>query len=484
MPAKTMSELDLVFYDTETTGISTAFDQILQFAAIRTDKKLREVERFEIRCRLMPHIVPAPGAMRVTKISAAQLNDASYPSHYEMVRALRDKLLAWSPAVFIGYNSLSFDEQLLRQAFYQTLHDPYLTSRGGNARADLMRAVQVSTLLAPGVVTLPLNEQGQPQFKLDRLAPANGFNHAHAHDAMGDVEATLHLARLLANRAPKLWAATLQGATKTAATQLMTRAPIFCVFESYFAKPYGFALTTLGASRDNSANLYAYDLLVPPDELEGLSDDELSRRLSATPRPLRIIRTNAAPLVLAYPEGHSRTSASVIAAEDIEARAARLAKDARLRQRLIAAQDALFPPRAPSAFVEEQIYDGFTSSRDQKILEAFHQCPWEERDELLDRLSDRRLRQLGKRLLFIERPEHFDAKTRALQERRLAERLLPKDENVPWLTLRRALAELDELLASLEPSQTQHLSEHKAWLEARLKEAKSALEGGRQVKDG
>ena len=338
-----------------------------------------------------------------------------------------------------------------------------------------MRAVQVSSLLAPGVVTLPLNEQGQPQFKLDRLAPANGFNHAHAHDAMGDVEATLHLARLLANRAPKLWTATLQGATKAAATQLMTEAPIFCVFESYFAKPYGFALTTLGASRDNSANLYAYDLLVPPDELEGLSDDELSRRLSATPRPLRVMRTNAAPLVLAYPEGHSLTSASMIAAEDIEARAARLAKDARLRRRLIAAQEALFPPRAPSAFVEEQIYDGFTSNRDQKILEAFHQRPWEERDELLDRLSDRRLRQLGKRLLFIERPEHFDDRTRALQERRLAERLLPKEENVPWLTLRRALAEVDELLASAQLAEIPFLREHRDWLVEHLNAAQALL---------
>ena len=36
-----------VFYDTETTGTDTAFDQILQFAAIRTDENLRELDRFE-----------------------------------------------------------------------------------------------------------------------------------------------------------------------------------------------------------------------------------------------------------------------------------------------------------------------------------------------------------------------------------------------------------------------------------------------------
>ena len=52
--------MSFVFYDTETTGTDTAFDQILQFAAIRTDHELRELERFEIRCRLLPHVVPSP----------------------------------------------------------------------------------------------------------------------------------------------------------------------------------------------------------------------------------------------------------------------------------------------------------------------------------------------------------------------------------------------------------------------------------------
>ena len=58
--------MDYIFYDTETTGLETAFAQILQFAAIKTDENLNELERFDIRCRLQPHIVPSPGAMLVT----------------------------------------------------------------------------------------------------------------------------------------------------------------------------------------------------------------------------------------------------------------------------------------------------------------------------------------------------------------------------------------------------------------------------------
>src|ERR1700730_10706159 len=106
----------LIFYDTETTGTETFFDQILQFAAIRTDADLKEIDRFEIRCKLLPHVVAAPGAVRVTGVKVDQLNDPSFPSHYEMVRSIQAKLLSWSPALFIGWNSIRFDEDLIRQA--------------------------------------------------------------------------------------------------------------------------------------------------------------------------------------------------------------------------------------------------------------------------------------------------------------------------------------------------------------------------------
>ena len=58
-----------VFYDTETTGTETPFDQILQFAAIRTDDALNELKRFNIRCRLLPHIIPSPKALLITQVT-------------------------------------------------------------------------------------------------------------------------------------------------------------------------------------------------------------------------------------------------------------------------------------------------------------------------------------------------------------------------------------------------------------------------------
>lgn len=194
-----------IFYDTETTGTDTRFDQILQFAAIKTDENLEEIDRFEIRCRLLPHVIMSPGAMLVTGVSIEQATDPSLPTHYAMVRAIRAKMLEWAPAIFVGYNSLAFDEELLRQAQYQTLHNPYLTQREGNARADAMMLVKAVAQFEPECLVIPSKANGRPNFKLDQLAPANGFDHSNAHDAMADVEAVIHLCRIIADGASAEW---------------------------------------------------------------------------------------------------------------------------------------------------------------------------------------------------------------------------------------------------------------------------------------
>ena len=141
--------MDYIFYDTETTGLETAFAQILQFAAIKTDENLNELERFDIRCRLLPHIVPSPGAMLVTEISPEVLVDPRLPSHYEAFQQIRKKLISWSPAIIVGYNSLACDEEILRQAFFQTLQPTYLTNTDGNQRSDVMRIMHAVSIYQP-----------------------------------------------------------------------------------------------------------------------------------------------------------------------------------------------------------------------------------------------------------------------------------------------------------------------------------------------
>ena len=125
--------MSLVLDDAETTGLAKRFDQIVHFAAICTNSELRITDRLQVRCRLMPRIVPSPEAMHLTGLRIDHLTDPTRPSHFEMVREIRRKLKSWCPALFLGFNSLSFDEEFLRQAFYKCLYDAYLTNTQSSA---------------------------------------------------------------------------------------------------------------------------------------------------------------------------------------------------------------------------------------------------------------------------------------------------------------------------------------------------------------
>ena len=149
------------FYDFETTGTNPAFDQPLQFAAILTDDALQEVARVNLRARLDPYILPSPYALAVTGIKPSELLDDSLPSAFEFSQSLAALIEEWGPCTWIGYNSIAFDEEFLRQAFYQNLHpNPYLTVMNGNSRMDLFKILHAAYATSPDAFQVPLNEKG------------------------------------------------------------------------------------------------------------------------------------------------------------------------------------------------------------------------------------------------------------------------------------------------------------------------------------
>lgn len=465
--------MSFVFYDTETTGTDVWFDQILQFAAIKTDADLNELDRFEIRCRLRPHIVPSPGAMRVTGVRASQLNDPAICSHYDMVRAIRAKLLEWSPATFIGYNSLDFDEPLVRQALYQTLHSPYLTNMDGNSRSDAMRMVHATNVFAPNALAVPIGDTGRPVFKLDRLAPANGFNHEHAHDALADVEATIFMCRLVQERAPDVWSSFMRFTRKPAVVDYITSESVFCVSEIYFGRAFTYLVTAIGQNPENTNEWYLYDLAFPPESLAELTDAELQKRLAASPKPIKTVRANGVPIIFPCDEAPDGCKGRDCGQEELERRAQVLSRDEAFRRRLLAAYAAGKEPYPKSPHVEMQIYDGFFNG-EQHLMDAFHNAPWEERVAIVERFCDPRLKAIGRRLIHAERPDLMDAQLRASHDVDLARRLFGEGDAFPWLAIPQALIDLDEMLAAASAADAVLLAEHRDFLVARLNEAMAA----------
>jgi exodeoxyribonuclease-1 len=467
--------MGFVFYDTETTGTDPAFDQILQFAAIQTDFQLNELDRFEIRCQLLPHIVPAPGAMRVTKVRAARLFDSSLHSHYEMICHVRDRLLAWSPALFIGYNSLHFDEHLLRQAFYKSLHPLYLTNTNGNSRSDALRMVQAASLFAPDALIFQAADDGQLVFKLDRLAPLNGFAHDHAHDAIADVEATIFLCRRLMERAPDLWSAFMRFSQKAAVCDHVLAEPIFCLSDFYFGGPYSWLVTVIGSNPDNSSEFYIYNLDVDPAGLAELPDEELAQRLDTSPKPVRRLKANACPIIMPLENAPAIARAAQLGSDELNRRAEYLGGNASFRTRLIAAFQSLREEPQPSPHLERQLYDGFFPKEDEALAQKFHTVPWEERPAIVAGFKDRRLRKIGQRLIYLERPELMPEAERAQYDRAIASRISRGDAETPWLTLPKALADLDDLVVDSDTEHIAFLQEHRVHLAGRMVRATVAL---------
>ena len=196
--------MNYVFYDFETSGNNKDFDQILQIGAILTDSALQVIDKINISCRLKKDVVPAPEALLVNKISIDQLktNDTS---HYNLIEQLKKKFEEWSPACFTGFNSISFDEDVLRQGLFKSLNFPYLTSAKGNRRLDILKLARATSAFAPNTLVVPLKENNKESFKLEDLAKVNQIDHSNAHDAIADVMATIELAKKIKNKASDVW---------------------------------------------------------------------------------------------------------------------------------------------------------------------------------------------------------------------------------------------------------------------------------------
>lgn len=468
--------MSFVFYDTETSGTSTDFDQILQFAAVKTDADLNEVDRIELRCRLHPHVIPAPGAMRVTGMTIDRLTDPSLPCHYQMVREIRERLTAWSPAVFIGYNSLRFDEELLRKALFRTLHPPYLTNTGGNCRADAFALVQAASVFVPNCLQVPLDDRGKPVFKLDRVAPGNGFAHDNAHDALGDVLATIHLARCVRDNAPEVWSRFLRFATKASVVSFLEDEDAVLLTEFYFNRPYHFVVSPIGPEQGNSAALLALDLGNDPDALMRLSDDQLAKLAGRSPKPIRRIRANAAPCLAALDEVPEHMLGG-LDLTTIERRAARIRDDEQLRNRLIAAAAEAMPDYEDSEHVEEQLYSGgFVSAEDQQLMERFHLVDWEERVALVETMQDDRLRYHGRRLVYELHPELLSAEHRNEIELAMWTRLMTEQgKKAKWNSLPDAIAETEAMMGDCTEGERAMLVGLRAHLRERLEQGRLRL---------
>lgn len=195
----------LLWYDLETFGRNPFHDRIAQFACIRTNENLEPVSAGTVLyCKLTPDYLPDPRACLIHGIDPQTVMSESI-REYDFARAIHTEMSKPGTCV-LGFNSIHFDDEFIRNLLYRNLLDPYEREwQNGNSRWDVINLFRAAHDLRPDGMVWPIKENGKPSFKLTALSGANGIPHENAHDALHDVDATIKLTWILKQAQPKLF---------------------------------------------------------------------------------------------------------------------------------------------------------------------------------------------------------------------------------------------------------------------------------------
>ena len=441
-----------IFYDFETSSSNKFFGQIIQIGAVLTNDNLQELDRFDARCRLNPGIIPEAMALIVNKSSPKMLKNSNL-SHYQMIRQFVEKLNQWGKATYIGFNSIEFDEEFLRSTLFQTLEYPYITSTNGNKRGDLLSLARSANFYYPNTLKNSLNAKGNAVYKLDQMAPLNGIDHGDAHSAIGDVAATIGIAKIIANKAPNVWKASLLTTDKNQTLDLIKKEILFCTNEYFYGKSRPFVQTFV-CQHPNYQWPLCFDLKHDPSIYLKMSLQDLTVAMKKQPKFIRTVRHNKHPILMNSSYSEKFDEYKTIGVAKLIERAKiikdndQFAEKILTIKRLEAEEKEQFKSQE-DLLSEESIYTKFTSAEDNKIMPEFHKTDWDKRLSVLYKFKDERLQYFGKKLLYIEKPEILNKSEYDLIHKDTAKKLLSTN-NEKWNTIPRTYSEIDTLRAKFE----------------------------------
>ena len=443
---------NFVFYDFETSSSNKYWGQIIQVGAILTNDNLEELDRYEARCRLSPSIIPEAMALIVNKSSPKMLKGANL-SHYEMVRQFVETLKRWGKATFIGYNSIDFDEEFLRNTLFQTLEYAYLTSTNGNKRGDLLNLARAANLYYPNTLKNSISDKGNAVYKLDQMAPLNGIEHSDAHSAIGDVIATLGIAKIIAKKAPSVWKSSLRTTNKDETLKIIKNELYFCTNEYFYGKsrPYVQAYV---CQHPRFQWPKCFDLKHDPQIYFDMSVADLKVAMGKNPKFLRTIRHNKHPVIMNPSYGNEFDDYKMIGAEKLASRAKMIKDNTKFAKKISQIlQDEVEEKEQTKSqediYEEESIYTKFTSNEDNKMMPEFHKAEWDKKLSVLSKIKDERLHYFGRSLIYEERPEVLPKEEYNQIRVTIAKRLLSTN-NERWNTISRTYSEIDTLREKFE----------------------------------
>ena len=398
------------FYDLETSGFSPREARIMQFAGQRTNLELEPIgEPVNLLIKITDDILPEVDATLITGITP-QMTLADGLTEAEFLREFANNI-ATPGTVFLGFNTVRFDDEFMRCLHYRNFYDPYEWQWQDNrSRWDLLDVVRMTRALRPEGINWPFDIHGKPTNRLELLTALNKLDHEHAHDALSDVVATIEVARLIRNKQTKLFDYLFSMRAKDKVAELVNKNEPFVYTSGKYSGE--FEKTTVAVKVcDNPANggnggALVFDLRHDPAEWVNQTPEQLAeawrwKKDSDEPRlPVKTLKFNHCPAVAPYQvlteenQQRLKLDPKVI---DQHLKTLRNAKD--LADKLCKAVDILDKKQQTKLVstdkdVDNCIYDGFFNGPDKNAMRVVRAAKPEELSSLGLKFDDSRLEAL------------------------------------------------------------------------------------------
>jgi exodeoxyribonuclease-1 len=452
------------FYDLETSGFDPKYARIMQFAGQRTDDELRPVgEPVNILIRLSSDTLPDPDAIMVTGITP-QATLADGITEAEFLTFFYDKVVQ-PHTIFLGYNSIRFDDEFMRYLHYRNYYDAYRWHWCDNcSRWDILDVVRMTRALRPEGIVWPFSPDGKPSNRLELLTSVNKIDHFAAHDALSDVNATIAVTKLIKEKQPKLFHYLLDMRDKRKVALLIQSGEPFAY--SSGAYPSEHEKTTAAikvADLPNGQGALVYNLRHDPTPFAKMTAEQLADRwrwrkerpANEPPLPVKPVKFNqcpaVAPLSVIDAESQKRIGIDL---EAVKRHAHTLQELPDFGAKLLAAQEILDKERpqmtllANEHAVDGQLYDGFLDERDHDMMGVVRASSAADIATLTPRFHDQRLAGLWPLYKARNYPETLTSEERATWDAFCAHRLLDGGTNsrmAKYFARLQALAEMPHL---------------------------------------
>lgn len=396
------------FYDLETSGLNKCFDQAIQFAGIRTDLNFNEIERHEIIIKLKDDVIPCPLASITHRFGIKDLDDGI--SEYDAMLKIHEYMNT-PGTISVGYNTLSFDDEFLRFSFFRNLLTPYTHQYANQCyRMDVYPMTVMYYLFKEDALEWPI-KNGSPSLKLDRLNELNKLAEGQAHNAMVDVLATIELAKKLYAKDPAMWNYLTGYFNKKVDTDRQLKLPTVNLSDGQvchqgilvlprMGAKYAFHSPVIGLGQHHHyKNQYCW-LRLDQKELKNATLDNVDEKAFVVNKKLGEVG-----FIMPYTEKYlakMKDKRQDLAAENI----AFLQENPAIFEAIKEHYCQFKYPLTPDLDVSASLYQSsFWTKHETSTLNKFHAADPDDKIELLHKIDNPDISELGERLMAVNFPE-------------------------------------------------------------------------------